>query len=491
MYEEEEAKLKELLRRLDSLEEKYGRQLEIYRMKGKDTSSLDEIKKTIDAQRNDLIADIDKVHRKQQRELEKNLRKNLATLSSGIEGVELLNIQAFEPDAQVVDAQKLSLFNDLENIADSGKKNYDVQELDLPSIACVISGKYSEMKPLYLIEKDLEEKGFSTNMADAANQLSYLWRVRLSAVYEYLKEQLLKRNLINAAEISAMKVDEPDRDSFGWLHIFAFTSDVHEKRPICIYDFDAKAKSKLPSLYLSSWSGTLVNDTHMQYFDISPFAKNVIPMAQVYRKFIDVLIVEKDNENNRRIASEAMARLDDMINSDRTFDNVSAADRRLLRKQVLKPKMDEFRNWCDSKRAESSPDSELYKVLELAMECWPYVENILADGRIGISGDMFDWTLGPFMVGNLASLFSATKNGSSMSSGIYSLMQTAKLNGVKPDEYMQWMLEKITADTYGSEGMEELMPWSDEVPDSIKMTDEEFREAARISAAALRNAASA
>ena len=87
-----------------------------------------------------------------------------------------------------------------------------------------------------------------------------------------------------------------------------------------------------------------------------------------------------------------------------------------------------------------APKSALGKAIHYLLEQWPYLTRYLEDGRLKLSNNRAERSMKPFVMGRKNWLFANTPGGAQASSMIYSLIETAKENGLDPYRYLLWVL---------------------------------------------------
>ena len=105
--------------------------------------------------------------------------------------------------------------------------------------------------------------------------------------------------------------------------------------------------------------------------------------------------------------------------------------------------MEDFFTWAQARRMEASPRMALDNALKYAVGYWPYAMNALGDGRLELDNNLAERAIKPFVIGRKNFLFSDTPRGAEASAGIYSVVATAKANGLNPRKYLEWLLEEI------------------------------------------------
>ena len=106
-----------------------------------------------------------------------------------------------------------------------------------------------------------------------------------------------------------------------------------------------------------------------------------------------------------------------------------------------KPVLDALLSWANEMQAKTAPKSALGKAIHYLLEQWPYLTRYLEDGRLELSNNRAERSMKPFVMGRKNWLFANTPGGAQASSVIYSLIETAKENGLDPYRYLLWLLQ--------------------------------------------------
>jgi len=129
--------------------------------------------------------------------------------------------------------------------------------------------------------------------------------------------------------------------------------------------------------------------------------------------------------------------------------------------------LEEFYNWLDLLALKTLPQSLLGKAITYAKNQKEYLCSFLKDGRIQLSNNLAEQSVKMVVIGRKNWLFSNTPNGASSSALIYSLIQTAIANDLKPLYYMEYIFEQIQK--VNDLQLETLLPWSDSIPEKYKV----------------------
>jgi len=130
--------------------------------------------------------------------------------------------------------------------------------------------------------------------------------------------------------------------------------------------------------------------------------------------------------------------------------------------EFSKPLIDEFFGWAHSQTLKALPKSLLGQAVNYALSQRAYLERFLLDGRLEISNNRAERSIKSFVIGRKNWLFSNTPNGANASSVIYSIIETAKENLLKPFDYLVFLLQNIPNATTGR--LDDFLPWSDKIP---------------------------
>ena len=93
------------------------------------------------------------------------------------------------------------------------------------------------------------------------------------------------------------------------------------------------------------------------------------------------------------------------------------------------------------RQAKTAPKSALGNAIHYLLEQWPYLTRYLEDGRLELSNNRAERSMKPFVMGRKNWLFANTPGGAQASSVIYSLIETAKENGLDPYHSLLWLLQ--------------------------------------------------
>lgn len=368
-------------------------------------------------------------------------------------------------------------------------------------LALILHRKYRLSQPLYRIQGDLSE---SHGLQDGRNTLAgwvvSSWERWFSLLYGLMRSELLGRDLIHADETPVICIEQSREDrerkkskknskggsgrgkkaagttkSYMWLFCSA-ACDV----PVYLYRFGPGRGREVPEDFLGPWRGTMVTDCYDVYTAMcSEEGRGLSRVAcgvHIRRYFMEAATgAAKAGGRVYSAAVEGVERINEIFAVEDGIQEAHAGDWEKVaeeRRRLLGPKLDSFSEWArDRLENYAAKGSRLEKALKYALKNWADFSRILEDGRFPLSNNRAEQAVRPFAVGRKNWLFCSSKSGAEASAGIYSVVATARANGLDDERYMEWVLTEMPkAQDAGEleERLADFLPWSDKVPESCR-----------------------
>ena len=143
---------------------------------------------------------------------------------------------------------------------------------------------------------------------------------------------------------------------------------------------------------------------------------------------------------------------------ERKTKNLSFDNRLKERQEQAKPLLDAFFAWAKT-RGNIAPKSKLGKAIYYLTEEEPYLRRYIEDGRMEIDNNRAERSIKPFVIGRKNWLFANTPSGAKASATIFSIIETAKENGLEPFEYLRYIFNKAP-NLCEDESIDILLPWN-------------------------------
>lgn len=326
------------------------------------------------------------------------------------------------------------------------------------TVANVMYQKYVNAVPLYRQEKDWERMGLVLPRATMANWANRCSDDYLTPVVDYMRELLLKRDVLHADETPVQVLKEPGKKpqtkSYMWLYRTGNDGDV----PIILYDYQPSRDGGNAARYLEGFRGYIHTDGYSGYNKLTDVTRCGC-WAHVRRKFDEAAPVGKAPGDGGSYAQIGIAYCNKLFDIEDDLKDMSPEDRYNKRLELEKPVLEAFWSWLDS--FVPLRGSKLAKAVAYARNQRPYLENYLLDGRCSLSNNIAENAIRPFVTGRKNWLFADTPKGATASATIYSIVETAKANGLDVFLYLEQLLMHMTDWDHTPEYLDRLMPWSD------------------------------
>jgi hypothetical protein len=290
----------------------------------------------------------------------------------------------------------------------------------------------------------------------------------LEPIYDLLKDYLLRESILHADETKVQVLKEPGRAAQTKSYEWVYRTGAFAEYKISIYDYKMTREQKHPRAFLKDFNGFLHTDGYQVYHSLPPCITIVGCWAHVRRKFEDLLKKTPKAKRKGSNAEKGVAYINALFRIELETANLSPEERLKKRLEKGKPISDAFFAWAKSLGA--LPKTPLGEAVNYSLSQRTYLENIFLDGRTEISNNRCERAVKSFVMGRKAWLFSNTPSGAAASSVMYSIMETAKENGLHPFRYIEFLLE--TLPSAKSSDLESLLPWSQTLPERCKAVGE-------------------
>ena len=306
------------------------------------------------------------------------------------------------------------------------------------AVAHIMTQKYVSGVPLYRQEQEFNRNGIELSRQTMSNWIVKCSHDWLEPVYEALHEVLCKQKILHADETTLQVLHEPGKaaqtDSYMWLYRTSGNVDM----PIVLYDYQPDRKTKRPTEFLKGFKGYLHTDGYGGYHGLPSEIIIVGCWAHARRKFDEALKGLPDKDQAGSLALKGKQYCDSLFALERSLEGCTPEERYRKRQELAKPVLEEFYLWLTSLRP--APKSGLGKAVHYAMEQGNYLKRYLLDGRLEISNNRAERSIKPFVIDRKNFLFANTPGGAKASAVTFSIIETAKENGLNPYAYLTYIL---------------------------------------------------
>ncbi|WP_352398477.1 IS66 family transposase [[Clostridium] aminophilum] len=343
--------------------------------------------------------------------------------------------------------------------------------------AAILNGKYTNAMPYDRMEKEFQNYGITISKQTMANWTMLLSEKHLIKLYNLMKEYLLQFPVNQADEtpILVLKDGRPTLvKSWMWVHR---NSELYRDQQIVLFEFQKGRAHEFPMEFYKDFHGILETDGLQQYHMLEKLVPGITSAncwVHARRPFYDaVKAMKKDDPDKVRqsVAYQALQRIASIFSIEGTLKEMSAEERLRHRQSDIAPLVEEFFDWLKAKKAEHAylPKSSTGKGVTYFLNQEKYLKVFLSDGNVPIDNSASERSIRPFTLGRKNWLFSNTIRGAQASAVVYSIVESAKANNLRPYYYLDYILEKLPeiVDEDGNtkcDELEKLLPWADEIP---------------------------
>ncbi|MDR6918993.1 transposase [Pseudomonas sp. 3296] len=327
-----------------------------------------------------------------------------------------------------------------------------------PSVlAMLLTTKYVDGLPLHRFEKVLARHG-----VDIPRQTLARWVIQCCEHFQPLlnlmRDRLLESPIVHCDETRVQVLKEPNRDptSQSWMWVQA---SGPPERPVILFDYTTSRAQEVPLRLLADYRGYLMTDDYAGYNALGAQTgiERLACMAHVRRKFVDAQKVQPKGKAGR--ADVALTMINKLYGIERGLKEMTDEQRFAGRQEQSLPVLSQLKNWLEKTQPQVTAQSALGKAVNYLASNWSRLERYIEAGFLPIDNNAAERAIKPFVIGRKAWLFSDTPKGATASAQIYSLVETAKANGLEPYTWLRHVLERLPQ-AESVEDVEALLPWN-------------------------------
>ena len=332
-------------------------------------------------------------------------------------------------------------------------------------VSYLMTQKYQNGLPFYRLEKGFQFDGINISRQTMANWIIACAGNYLLAIYLLMISFLLREPAIHADETTYQVLRELGRRPQTKFYEWVYRTSGCAAHPIVIYEYQETRGHEHPEKFHQDFKGYLHTDGYEGYHRL-PESITVVGCWFHARQYWENLLktIPKDKRAGSA-AAQGLGYIEKLFAFEREWKNLAPEKRLEQRLAKSKPVSDAFFDWTGSLGA--LPKSLLGQAVHYALSQRKYLENVYLDGRLELSNNRAERSVKPFVIGRKNWLFATSPEGAKVSSIIYSIIETAKENGLRPFQYMQYLLETLPNTTTGN--LKPLLPWSKTLPDDCRV----------------------
>jgi len=323
-------------------------------------------------------------------------------------------------------------------------------------LAHVLVSKYADHLPLYRQSQIYAREGLELDRSTLAD-----WVGGASELIEPLIASL-GRYVLGAQKIhgddTPVPVLCPGRGSTKQGRLWTYVRDDRpagsNECPAVLFRYSPDRKGERPQAHLASFTGVLQADAYAGFDRLyGERIQEAACWAHVRRKFYEIHLAHQSP-----IAAEALERIGKLYEIESEIRGKLPDERCSVRQARAGPKLEALHTWLHTNLSSLSRKSELALAIRYALSHWVALTRYRDDGRIEIDNNAAERALRAVALGRKNWLFAGSDDGGERAAAIYSLLGSAKLNGIEPEGYLRYVLERIA--DHPINRIEELLPWN-------------------------------
>ena len=324
-------------------------------------------------------------------------------------------------------------------------------------LAHVLVSKYADHQPLYRQAEMYAREGVELERSTLADWVGASAEL-LAPLNDALRQYVMSASKLHADD-TPVPVLAPGTGKTKLGRLWTYVRDDRPAgdtaAPAVWFAYSPDRKGEHPHRHLAPFAGTLQADGYAGFNRLydSGRIREAACWAHVRRKFFDI-----HQAHASPIAREAIERIGQLYAIESEIRSRSAEERQQVRQARAGPLLIALQGWFKTTLTRVSRRSEIAAAIGYALARWPALVRYCDDGQIEIDNNAAERALRAVALGRKNYLFAGSDRGGERAAAIYSLLGSAKLNGLDPEAYLTHVLARIP--DHPVNRIAELLPWN-------------------------------
>lgn len=324
-------------------------------------------------------------------------------------------------------------------------------------LAHVLVSKYCDHQPLYRQSEIYARQGVELERSTLADWVGASSRL-VEPLVEALQDYVMEAGKLHADD-TPVPVLAPGNGKTKTGRLWTYVRDDRpagdRAAPAVWFAYSPDRKGEHPEQHLGKFRGTLQADAYAGFNQLYADGRiqQAVCWAHVRRHFYDL-----EQAHASPIAQEALLRIVALYKVEDQIRGKPPEERRALRQAESKPLLDSLRQWLETTLSKLSRKSDTTAAIRYALSRWDALTRYIEDGHIEIDNNAAERSLRGVALGRKNYLFAGSDAGGDRAAAIYSLIGSAKLNGLDPEAYLRQVMTRIA--DHPINRIKDLLPWN-------------------------------
>ena len=341
------------------------------------------------------------------------------------------------------------------------------------TVAYIMTQKYVDGLPLARQEKIWAREGVSLSRATMANWVIQCSEVWLKPLYRHMKQELLTHSVIHADETVVQVLKEDGKPATSESRMWLYASAALLRHQVRLFEYQPDRSGKRPESFLKGFEGALVTDGYAGYNQVQKVT-HCGCWAHARRKWREAMPDGATVKTSK--AAIGFRYCNQLFAEERKCVLYKPEYRKEYRQGKELPLLEEYFAWLNTVHPEKG--SKLEEAVRYSINQKQQLCAFLDKVEVPISNNLAENAIRPFTLGRKNWLFCDTPKGAKASAIVYSLVESAKANGIEPFAYLQHVLVQLPylGKSPSHEELETLMPWAPDIQQEYKMPNSDAYE---------------